>query len=87
MKTALLGVQRDVLEKSLTAELTSCCHDDQHLKSFEFLFSVHISYGKRKYLKRFFFTKLATHQIYIQVKGFHPKNSADVNLVSCDMYL
>ena len=26
-------------------------------------------------------------QIYIQVKWFHPYNSTDVNLVSCDMYL
>ena len=70
MKTALLGVQRDVLEKSLTAELTSCCHDDQHLKSFEFLFSVHISYGKRKYLKRFFLQNLPRTKFTSKLKGF-----------------
>ena len=38
-----------------------------------FLFSVHISYGKRKYLNQtVFFTKFAKQQIYIQAEGFHP---------------
>ena len=32
-------------------------------------------------------TKFAKHQTYIQVKGYHPWNSTDVQLVSRSMYL
>ena len=34
-----------------------------------------------------FFYKICQDFIYIKAKGFHPENSAHINLASCDLYL